>query len=213
LIVSYCCWFGSSVLVTHRVDQDLYDKVSAIPLKNGAITYHSVARIISMRASGLGSEVERGTECQKQHESLGKRKKKRIIVACAGTTDVPVAEEAAVTLEATTAGAGIIEVERIYDVGVAGLHRIIRALPKLRHEDVGCIIVCAGMDGALPSVVAGLVSVPVIAVPTSVGYGAAFGGLSAMGTMLNSCAPGVGVVNIDNGFGAAALAFKCINNK
>eukprot|EP00978_Attheya_sp_CCMP212_P013408 scaffold33711_cov54-Attheya_sp.AAC.7 len=200
---------GTAILAT-RVDQDLYDKVSAIPLKNGVITYHSVARIISMQASGLGSGVESGAESQRQNELLGNRKKKRIVVACAGTTDLPVAEEAAVTLEAT-AGAGI-EVERVYDVGVAGLHRIIRALPKLRHENVGCVIVCAGMDGALPSVVAGLVSVPVIAVPTSVGYGAAFGGLSAMGTMLNSCAPGVGVVNIDNGFGAAALAFKCINN-
>ena len=98
-------------------------------------------------------------------------------------------------------------------MGVAGLHRIIRALPKLRHEDVDCIMVCAGMDGALPSVVAGLVSVPVVAVPTSVGYGASFGGVSAMLTMLNSCAPGVGVVNIDNGFGGAALAFKCIQRE
>eukprot|EP00978_Attheya_sp_CCMP212_P039440 scaffold205062_cov55-Attheya_sp.AAC.3 len=97
-------------------------------------------------------------------------------------------------------------------MGVAGLHHIIRALPKLRHENVGCIIVCAGLDGALPSVVAGLVSVPVIVVSSSVGYGAAFGGLSAMCTILNSCAPGVGVVNIDNGFVATALAFKCINN-
>ena len=131
---------------------------------------------------------------------------KKIVVACAGTTDLPVAEEAAITLEA----AGC-EVDRIYDVGVAGLHRIINALPKLRHPDVGGVIVCAGMDGALPSVVGGLVSVPVIAVPTSIGYGAAFGGVSAMLTMLNSCAPGVGVVNIDNGFGAAALLYKCIN--
>jgi NCAIR mutase (PurE)-related protein len=89
------------------------------------------------------------------------------------------------------------------------LHRIINALPRLRDDKVDCVIVCAGMDGALPSVVAGLVSVPVVAVPTSIGYGACFGGVSAMLTMLNSCAPGVGVVNIDNGFGGAALAFKC----
>jgi NCAIR mutase (PurE)-related protein len=101
-------------------------------------------------------------------------------------------------------------VDRIYDVGVAGLHRIVNAIPQLRDPSVGCVIVCAGMDGALPSVVGGLVSVPVIAVPTSIGYGASFGGISAMLTMLNSCAPGVGVVNIDNGFGAAALAFKCV---
>ncbi|KAI2513485.1 AIR carboxylase [Fragilaria crotonensis] len=124
------------------------------------------------------------------------------------TTDLPIAEEAAVTLEA----AGC-EITRVYDAGVAGLHRIINALPKLRDPQVGCVIVCAGMDGALPSVVGGLVSVPVIAVPTSIGYGASFGGISAMLTMLNSCAPGVGVVNIDNGFGAAALAYKCVSRK
>jgi pyridinium-3,5-biscarboxylic acid mononucleotide synthase len=135
---------------------------------------------------------------------------KRVVVATAGTTDIMVAEEAAVTLEASD-----VVVDRIYDVGVAGLYRIINALPKLNHPNVGCIIVCAGMDGALPSVVGGLVHVPVIAVPTSIGYGAAFHGVSALLTMLNSCAPGVGVVNIDNGFGAAALAYKCvhINNR
>jgi pyridinium-3,5-biscarboxylic acid mononucleotide synthase len=129
----------------------------------------------------------------------------RVVVATAGTTDISVAEEAAVTLEAAH-----VPVDRLYDVGVAGLHRIIRALPQLKHPSVGCVIVCAGMDGALPSVVGGLVSVPVIAVPTSIGYGAAFGGVSALLTMLNSCSPGVGIVNIDNGFGAAALAFKCL---
>jgi NCAIR mutase (PurE)-related protein len=118
---------------------------------------------------------------------------------------LPVAEEAAVTLEA----AGC-EVDRIADVGVAGLHRILKALPRLKDPEVGCVIVCAGMDGALPSVIGGLVKVPVVAVPTSIGYGASFGGISAMLTMLNSCAPGVGVVNIDNGFGAAALAYKII---
>jgi len=144
-----------------------------------------------------------------QDSQLNQEERKgKVVVACAGTTDVPVAEEAAITLEA----AGC-EVDRIYDVGVAGLHRIINALPRLRDDEVDCVIVCAGMDGALPSVVAGLVSVPVVAVPTSIGYGACFGGLSAMLTMLNSCAPGVGVVNIDNGFGGAALAFKCISKK
>lgn len=134
-----------------------------------------------------------------------KNSMKRIVVATAGTTDLPVAEEAAVVLEA----AGC-EVDRINDVGVAGLHRIINALPRLHDPNVGCVIVCAGMDGALPSVVGGLARVPVIAVPTSIGYGVSLGGISAMLTMLNSCAPGVGVVNIDNGFGAAALAYKCI---
>ena len=83
-----------------------------------------------------------------------------------------------------------VKVDRVYDVGVAGLHRVIRALPRLEHPDVGCVIVCAGMDGALPSVIGGLVRVPVIACPTSIGYGASFGGISAMLTMLNSCSPG-----------------------
>lgn len=183
----------------YRVDQELYDQVAALPLRNGKITYHPMAKIVSMQASSL----ENKDNCSKETTHL-----KKVVVACAGTTDLPVAEEAAVTLEA--AGCEVI---RTYDVGVAGLHRIINALPKLRDPDVGCVIVCAGMDGALPSVVGGLVSVPVIACPTSIGYGAAFGGVSAMLTMLNSCAPGVGVVNIDNGFGAAALAFKCIINK
>ena len=182
----------------NRVDKELFEKVSNISLKNGEITYHETARIISMKASGL-KKAENSLR-NKTPKAIGK-----IVVACAGTTDLPVAEEAAVTLEA----AGC-EVDRIYDVGVAGLHGIINPLPKLRDENVDCVIVCAGMDGALPSVVAGLVQTPAVAVPTSIGYGASFGGVSAMLTMLNSCAPGVGVVNIDNGFGGAALAFKCI---
>jgi NCAIR mutase (PurE)-related protein len=112
---------------------------------------------------------------------------------------MPVAEEAAVT--ATFHGASV---ERIYDVGVAGLHRLLDRAETIRQADV--VVVVAGMEGALPSVVAGLVDAPVIAVPTSIGYGAAFHGLAALLAMLNSCASGVGVVNIDNGFGAAHLA-------
>jgi NCAIR mutase (PurE)-related protein len=122
-----------------------------------------------------------------------------IAVVCAGTSDLPVAEEAAVTAE--TFGA---RVTRLYDVGVAGLHRILAVRETLAVADA--VIVCAGMEGALPSVVGGLVGVPVIAVPTSVGYGASFGGASALLGMLNSCSPNVVVVNIDNGFGAAYTA-------
>jgi len=122
----------------------------------------------------------------------------RIAIAAAGTSDLPVAEEAAVT--ATFYGA---EVDRVYDVGVAGLHRLLDRAGTIREADV--VIVVAGMEGALPSVVAGLVDTPVIAVPTSVGYGASFHGLAALLAMLNSCASGVGVVNIDNGFGAGYL--------
>ncbi len=126
-----------------------------------------------------------------------------VAVVTAGTADIPVAEEAAVTLECFGRRA-----ERCFDVGVAGLHRLLGRLPLLR--DARAVIVVAGMEGALASVVGGLVSTPVIAVPTSVGYGAAFGGVSALLTMLNSCASGIGVVNIDNGFGAACLADRCL---
>ncbi len=122
-----------------------------------------------------------------------------IAVLCAGTSDLPVAEEASVTAEVMGN-----RVERIFDVGVAGLHRLFRRLDLLQQANV--IVVVAGMEGALPSVVAGLVRRPIIAVPTSVGYGANFGGLSALLTMLNSCGSGVTVVNIDNGFGAGFAA-------
>ena len=122
-----------------------------------------------------------------------------VLVVAAGTADLPVAEEAALCAEFWGN-----PVQRLYDVGVAGLHRLLDRLPQLRAAPV--LIVVAGMDGALPSVVAGLVRRPVVAVPTSVGYGAAFGGLAPLLAMLNGCAAGVGVVNIDNGFGAAALA-------
>ncbi|HET7427206.1 MAG TPA: nickel pincer cofactor biosynthesis protein LarB [Gemmatimonadales bacterium] len=124
-----------------------------------------------------------------------------VLVVAAGTSDLPVAEEAAVVAEAFGA-----RVERLMDVGVAGLHRLLSASEILERAKV--VIVVAGMEGALPSVVGGLVAVPVIAVPTSVGYGAAFGGLAALLGMLNSCAAGVTVVNIDNGFGAAAAASR-----
>jgi NCAIR mutase (PurE)-related protein len=128
-------------------------------------------------------------------------KKGKIIVTSAGTSDIPVSEEAAVTAE--TMGS---KVERLYDVGVAGIHRIINNISLLTSARV--IVVAAGMDGALPSVIGGLVDKPVIAIPTSIGYGASFKGISALLAMLNSCAPGVGVVNIDNGFGAGCLAHK-----
>ena len=195
---------AEKAILATRVNGKLYKEISEMPLKNGTITYHDVANLISMKASALDKN---GVENDSSSETTKEKERNTVVVACAGTTDLPVAEEAALTLEA----AGC-KVERIYDVGVAGLHRIINALPRLRDPSNRCVIVCAGMDGALPSVVAGLVTVPVVAVPTSVGYGAAFGGVSAMLTMLNSCAPGVGIVNIDNGFGAAALAFKFMHN-
>lgn len=122
-----------------------------------------------------------------------------VMLVAAGTSDLPVAEEAAITLDLMGHAP-----QRLYDVGVAGLHRVLHSLPALRQANV--VIVIAGMEGALPGVVAGLIEAPVIAVPTSVGYGASFGGLAALLGMLNSCAPGVAVVNIDNGYGAAHMA-------
>ena len=129
-----------------------------------------------------------------------------IAVLAAGTSDLPVADEAAVTLEFANVG-----VVRCSDVGVAGIHRLLGRLDTVRKADA--VIVVAGMEGALPSVVGGLVAVPVIAVPTSVGYGASFGGIAALLGMLNSCAAGVTVVNIDNGFGAAVAAIRMINGR
>lgn len=123
----------------------------------------------------------------------------RVAIVCAGTSDLPIAEEAAVTAEIFGA-----EVMRINDVGVAGLHRLLAQLDKLRGADA--IVCCAGMEGALPSVVGGLVEAPVIAVPTSVGYGTAFEGVAALLGMLNACSPNITVVNIDNGFGAGYVA-------
>jgi hypothetical protein len=135
----------------------------------------------------------------------GENKKGTVLVVTAGTADIPVAEEAAVTAEFLGN-----KISRLYDVGVAGLHRILGSMDKLSKSDV--IIVVAGMEGALASVVGGLTDRPVIAVPTSIGYGASFKGLAALLSMLNSCSPGVAVVNIDNGFGAGCMA-AVINSK
>ena len=129
-----------------------------------------------------------------------------VAVAAAGTSDLTVAEEAALTLE--FAGIGV---ERVFDVGVAGIHRLLGKLPLFHRADAA--IVVAGMEGALPGVLGGLTSIPLIAVPTSVGYGAGFQGLSALLTMLNSCAPGLSVVNIDNGFGAAVAVIRILKGK
>ncbi|MDL2246900.1 nickel pincer cofactor biosynthesis protein LarB [Methanobrevibacter sp. OttesenSCG-928-K11] len=136
-----------------------------------------------------------------------RKKKGKVGILTAGTSDIPVAEEVRVIVEG-----GGCETIYSYDVGVAGIHRLFPKLSKMLEEDVKVIIVCAGMEGALPSVVAGLVDVPVVAVPTSVGYGVGEGGKTALYAMLQSCAPGIAVVNIDNGFGAAVFALSIINN-
>ena len=168
---------GSTLLVT-RASEAAYE---AVRVNVPDAAYYADAAVIAFRQR----DVARG--------------KGTILVAAAGTADLPVAEEAAVTADVMGN-----DVSRLYDVGVAGLHRLLGERPRL--ESARVIIVVAGMEGALPSVVSGLVDVPVIAVPTSVGYGASFGGIAALLGMLNSCSSGVSVVNIDNGFGAATVA-------
>jgi NCAIR mutase (PurE)-related protein len=170
---------GGDVLAT-RADEAAFAAVKALVPE---AQYHPVARIVALRQAPADATHGAGA----------------LAVLCAGTSDLPVAEEAAVTAEVMGA-----KVRRIYDVGVAGLHRLLAHREELREAEV--VIVCAGMEGALPSVVGGMVGAPVIAVPTSVGYGAAFAGIAALLGMLNSCSPNVTVVNIDNGFGAAYVA-------
>jgi hypothetical protein len=168
---------GSTLLVT-RATPEMFEAVHG---SVAAAVYIPDARLITLRQE----DVAPG--------------KGQILVVAAGTSDLPVAEEAACTAELMGN-----QVERLYDVGVAGIHRLLNQRQRL--DEARVIIVVAGMEGALPSVVSGLVSVPVIAVPTSIGYGASFGGIAALLGMLNSCASGVSVVNIDNGFGAANIA-------
>jgi NCAIR mutase (PurE)-related protein len=168
---------GQNLLVT-RAPADAYAAVTAV--LPGAV-FHELGRTITLQVTP--PPPGRGV----------------VALAAAGTADLPVAEEAAASLEIMGN-----TVERLYDVGVAGLHRLLAVHDRLTAARV--IIVVAGMEGALPSVIGGLVDVPVIAVPTSVGYGASFGGVTALLAMLNSCASGISVVNIDNGFGAASIA-------
>lgn len=167
---------GSHVLATRCTPEIANAVLQSIP----EAVHHELARVVTVG------------ECPHRLDGY-------VAVVCAGTSDIPVADEAAVTSEALGC-----TVERIYDVGVAGIHRILDQRDSL--QSANALVVCAGMEGALPSVVAGLVSKPVFAVPTSVGYGASFGGVAALLAMLNSCATGVSVVNIDNGYGAGALA-------
>ncbi len=175
---------GRGLMGTRASAEDYECVVKALP----EAIYHETARIIELPPEGT------------KVSSIGS-----VAVVTAGTADIPVAEEAAVTAEILGN-----DVTRVYDVGVAGIHRLLDKLEMIRQADV--VIVIAGMEGALASVVGGLVDAPTVAVPTSVGYGSNFEGLSALLSMLNSCANGVSVVNIDNGFGAAYVA-SVINNK
>ncbi len=182
-IVSTLLKNGQTPVLITRIDKDKAESLK----KTLDIEYHEEARVAIVgsipKPSGRG----------------------KIVVATGGTSDIPVAEEAAITAEVLGN-----EVVRLYDVGVAGLHRLMSHLDEIMSANV--IIAVAGMEGALASVIGGLADCPVIAVPTSVGYGASFGGLSALLSMLNSCASGVSVVNIDNGFGAGYTA-SMINHR
>jgi pyridinium-3,5-biscarboxylic acid mononucleotide synthase len=176
---------GHDVLAT-KADKKAYLAVKKVVKQ---AKYHEVAMIIS---------ANRRTEKLKDQRTA-------VVIITAGTADLPVAEEASVTAEFLGH-----KVERLFDVGVAGIHRLFNNLGQIKQAKV--VIVVAGMEGALPSVVGGLIDKPIIAVPTSVGYGANFKGLSALLTMLNSCSPGIAVVNIDNGFGAAVMAHYIIKS-
>ncbi len=165
------------VLVT-RVSAEMY---AAIQADLPDLTYHPTPRLLVLDKSDPSARIP------------------GVVVATGGTADIPVAEEAAMTAELMGS-----QVDRVYDVGVAGIHRLLGQVERIQKANA--IVVVAGMEGALASVIGGLVAAPVIAVPTSVGYGASFGGLAALLAMLNSCATGVSVVNIDNGFGAGYLA-------
>lgn len=165
-------------IIATRATSEIYQTIKEIIPE---VTYFNEARIVAVK------------------EEEKKVSSKYILVVSGGTADIPVAEEAAVIAELMGN-----KVERLYDVGVAGLHRLLDNSKKLLAANV--LIVVAGMEGALPSVIGGLVDKPIIAVPTSIGYGASFKGLAALLTMLNSCAPGLAVVNIDNGFGAGYMA-------
>ena len=165
-------------IMATRADRPVYDALKTIC---DGVEYNAAARIVVMKRRPVAPT------------------RTTILVMCAGTSDIPVAEEAAVTAEVMGN-----RVERLTDVGVAGIHRLLSKREKIQAASV--LVVVAGMDGALPSVTAGLTDKPVIAVPTSIGYGASFGGLAALLTMLNSCANGVTVVNIDNGYGAGYAA-------
>jgi NCAIR mutase (PurE)-related protein len=170
---------NSSTVLATRASQETFSAVRS-SVTSKPVAYHEMARMIVVG-------------------DLPKRRVGRVLVLTAGTADLPVAEEAALTAEAMGA-----RCERLADVGVAGVHRVLEHRHMLERAKV--IVVVAGMEGALPSVVSGLVECPVIAVPTSVGYGASFDGLAALLAMLNACSPGVAVVNIDNGYGAGYLA-------
>jgi NCAIR mutase (PurE)-related protein len=186
-----------NIMATRATPEDFRVASGLVP----EAVYDPVAKIIAIVRKITPSVMEAQNWAQAKDQDRTKKYRGIIVVVSAGTADIPVAEEAAVTAELLGN-----PVDRIYDVGVAGIHRLFDKLDRIRDANV--VIVVAGMEAAIASVVGGLVSRPVIAVPTHIGYGSSFEGLTALLSMLNSCANGIGVVNIDNGYGAACLASK-----
>lgn len=184
--------YSRKIILTHLSEEtyfqlsDELDQLNELHLKE---SYNKKAKLLLIERQNDFNQKELG----------------RLAIISAGTSDIPVAEEARIVAEANSC-----EVFTFYDVGVAGIHRLFTCINKIISEDVSIIIAVAGMEGALPSVVAGMVDIPVIAVPTSIGYGVGEGGKVALNSMLQSCSPGIATVNIDNGFGAAAFAVKML---
>ena len=202
--------FNNSIIIT-RLDNDKYDKLKvdlAYLNEKFDFEYNYKAKILIISNKIINNETN-GDEIDNESDNDfdSNENSKKIGIITAGTSDIPVAEEAKVIVEQ-----GGCKAITSYDVGVAGIHRLFQQIAKMIEEGVCVIIVCAGMEGALPSVVAGLVDVPIIGVPTSVGYGIGGKGKAALYAMLQSCAPGLAVVNIDNGFGAGVFALTIAKN-
>ena len=204
---------GTSPVIATKVGPEYYEAARQVVPEG--LAYYETARLLAYTAPENSGDTREHKEnrprCVVTENSGDTREHKKnrprcVAVVCAGTADIPVAEEAAVTSELYG-----IPVERYYDVGVAGIHRLLDKVEEIRKADA--IVVVAGMEGALASVVGGLAAAPVIAVPTSIGYGASMGGLAALLAMLNSCSLGVSVVNIDNGFGAGYIASMIVKEK
>jgi NCAIR mutase (PurE)-related protein len=201
--------FNNSIIIT-RLDNDKYDKLKvdlAYLNEKFDFEYNYKAKILIISNKIINNESNNEVNNDSNDDFNSNENSKKIGIITAGTSDIPVGEEAKVIVEQ-----GGCKAITSYDVGVAGIHRLFPQIAKMIEEEVCVIIVCAGMEGALPSVVAGLVDVPIIGVPTSIGYGIGGKGKSALYSMLQSCAPGLAVVNIDNGFGAGVFALTIAKN-
>lgn len=206
--------FPEAIYAEGKTDDDLVNIILNCSNENFLVTrlsserYNSIKKkLITLKNKGLTSKYNSKSKILVIKKNTPKKIGK-IGILSAGTSDIPVAEEARIVAEESGC-----EVIYSYDVGIAGIHRLFKQIRTMIEENVELIIVVAGMEGALPSVVAGLVDIPVIGVPTSIGYGVGEGGYTALNTMLQSCAPGIAVVNIDNGFGAAIFASTMLKSK